>query len=72
MPQIILNTYGVPNYDEFNPAVLYIVTFGFFIGVMFGDIGHMLMAIPLLFVFKANIWFWLVVFWMGYCGLVYN
>lgn len=39
---------------------------------MFGDVGHMLMAIPLLLHFKANLWFWTVVFWMGYCGLLYN
>ena len=39
---------------------------------MFGDIGHMLMTIPLLIYFKANIWFWTVVFFMGYCGLIYN
>lgn len=39
---------------------------------MFGDVGHMLMAIPLLLHFKANLWFWTVVFFMGYCGLIYN
>lgn len=48
------------------------MSFGFFIGVMFGDIGHMLMIIPLLIYFKANIWFWTVIFFMGYCGLIYN
>lgn len=39
---------------------------------MFGDVGHMLLAIPLLLHFKANIWFWTVVLFMGYCGLIYN
>ena len=72
IPQAILNTYGVPSYGEFNPAVFYIVTFGFFIGVMFGDVGHMLMAIPLLIYFKVNVWAWTVIFFMGYCGLIYN
>lgn len=72
IPQEIVNTYGVPSYGEINPAPFYIVTFGFFIGVMFGDVGHMLMAIPLLLHFKANVWFWTVVFFMGYCGLLYN
>lgn len=72
VPQAIVNTYGVPSYGEINPAPFYIVTFGFFIGVMFGDVGHMLMAIPLLMYFKANLWFWTVIFWMGYCGLLYN
>jgi hypothetical protein len=39
---------------------------------MFGDIGHMLMAMSLLIYFKANLWFWMVIFFMGYCGLIYN
>lgn len=62
----------MPAYQEFNPAVLYLVTFGFFIGVMFGDVGHMLMAVPLLVYFRVNKWFWIVVMWMGYCGVMYN
>jgi vacuolar-type H+-ATPase subunit I/STV1 len=62
----------VPSYLEINPAPFYIVTFAFFIGVMFGDIGHMLMAMSLLIYFKANLWFWMVIFFMGYCGLIYN
>ena len=48
------------------------MTFAFFIGVMFGDVGHMLLSIPLLVMMKANIWFWMVIFWMGYCGIIYN
>jgi hypothetical protein len=39
---------------------------------MFGDIGHVLMIIPFLVYFKVNIWIWIVVFFMGYCGLIYN
>ena len=35
-----MNTYGVPNHKEFNPAIFAIVTFPFLFGVMFGDIGH--------------------------------
>lgn len=38
--QEIVNTYGVPMYQEINPAVFAIVTFPFLFGVMFGDIGH--------------------------------
>lgn len=30
----------MPSYREFNPAVFYIVTFPFFFGVMYGDVGH--------------------------------
>ncbi len=38
--QEIVNTYGVPRYQEANPALFSIVTFPFLFGVMFGDIGH--------------------------------
>ena len=38
--QLIVDTYGVPQYKEANPASLTIATFPFFFGVMFGDMGH--------------------------------
>lgn len=38
--QEIVNTYGVPRYQEINPTIFNIVTFPFLFGVMFGDIGH--------------------------------
>lgn len=38
--QEIVNTYGVPQYGEINPAIFTIVTFPFLFGVMFGDAGH--------------------------------
>jgi len=38
--QEIVNTYGVPSYKEFNPAVHACITFPFLFGVMFGDMGH--------------------------------
>jgi len=38
--QEIINTYGVPDYKEVNPAVFTIITFPFLFGVMFGDLAH--------------------------------
>lgn len=38
--QLIVNTYGVPSYQEANPATFAIVTFPFLFAVMFGDYGH--------------------------------
>jgi V-type H+-transporting ATPase subunit a len=40
VPQLIVDTYGVPTYKEVNPAIFACVTFPFFFGVMFGDIMH--------------------------------
>lgn len=40
VPQLIVDTYGVPTYKEINPAYFAAVTFPFFFGVMFGDIMH--------------------------------
>jgi V-type H+-transporting ATPase subunit a len=43
--QEIVNTYGIPNYKEINPAIFTIVTFPFLFGVMFGDVMHGVMLL---------------------------
>lgn len=38
--QEFVNTYGIPHYQEANPALFTAATFPFLFGVMYGDIGH--------------------------------
>jgi len=38
--QDVIDTYGIPRYQEANPALLTTVTFPFIFGMMYGDIGH--------------------------------
>ena len=54
IPQLIVDTYGIPRYQEINPGYFTIITFPFLFGVMFGDIGHSLF---LLF-FSFYLFYW--------------
>ena len=38
--QDIVNSYGIPRYQEINPGYFNIIFFPFLFGIMFGDIGH--------------------------------
>ncbi|CDW71883.1 v-type atpase 116kda subunit family protein [Stylonychia lemnae] len=85
--QEIVNTYGIPQYQEVNPAIFTLVSFPFLFGVMFGDVLHG----TLLFVFSSYLCFYkpkegsliselykirylllLMGFFSSYCGFIYN
>lgn len=56
--QNVVNTYGIPRYQEANPALFTVVSFPFFFGVMFGDLGHgmvLFLVSSLLVIFEAKI-----------------
>lgn len=54
--QELVDTYGLPNYGEANPALFTIVTFPFLFGVMYGDVGHgaMLLSVGIYACCKAD------------------
>ena len=87
-PYEILSAYGIPRYQEINPISFNLVTFPFFFGVMFGDIGHgtILFSFGLALVFfhdhfkngalaglaEHRYTLALMGFFALYCGFIYN
>lgn len=81
--QEIVDTYGVPRYQEANPALFTIISFPFFFGLMYGDVGHgslMLIAGILLVLlvkdqnsalFRVKWLIFLMGFFAVYCGFIY-
>jgi V-type H+-transporting ATPase subunit a len=86
--QLIVDTYGIPTYLEANPALLTIITFPFFFGMMFGDMGHgsILLVLGAYLVFfpdafkgtqaagasSARYLLLLMGIMATYCGFIYN
>eukprot|EP01129_Flabellula_baltica_P007375 TRINITY_DN2864_c0_g1_i1.p1 TRINITY_DN2864_c0_g1~~TRINITY_DN2864_c0_g1_i1.p1 ORF type:complete len:802 (-),score=173.65 TRINITY_DN2864_c0_g1_i1:27-2432(-) len=56
--QAMVDSYGVPRYQEINPAVFTIITFPFQFGIMFGDVGHgiCLLALTLVLLWNEKKW----------------
>ncbi|CAK0852562.1 unnamed protein product [Prorocentrum cordatum] len=54
--QQVVDTYGVPKYQEANPAVFTTISFPFIFGMMYGDIGHgtLLLCFGIFLVMKAD------------------
>jgi V-type H+-transporting ATPase subunit a len=56
--QNVVDTYGIPRYQEANPAPFTMITFPFLFGVMYGDMGHatiLWVAATMMLVFEKRI-----------------
>jgi len=84
LPQLIVDTYGIPTYKEVNPGVFAAISFPFFFGVMFGDVMHgsllFIFALYLVMIppkkndpfYDARYFLLLSGAFSAYCGLLYN
>ncbi|MGB0721788.1 MAG: V-type ATP synthase subunit I [Gammaproteobacteria bacterium] len=51
----LVHQYGIPRYGEFDPTLLFALTFVAMFGMMFGDIGHGLVYIALGLLFRRTL-----------------
>lgn len=56
--QVVIDTYGIPRYREYNPTVPSIITFPFLFAMMYGDVFHggVVFLIALYVVLNENKW----------------
>ena len=82
--QEMVDTYGVPRYKEANPALFSIISFPFFFGLMYGDVGHgsiiLVVGILLLIhgtdpsshMYRIKWMIMLMGIFATYCGVIYG
>lgn len=57
--QSLVGQYGLPQYGEFDPGLLFALSYTLMFGMMFGDVGHgsVIVALAILFARKSRVFF---------------
>ncbi len=53
--QVLVSQYGLPQYGEYDPGVLFAVSYTLMFGMMFGDVGHGVVIIALSLLFRTKL-----------------